>query len=248
MTPQGIDYQSLAEDYARHRHVHPGVLQRLLETVELEQAAAVLEVGCGTGNYLEAITRASGARVAGIDPSSAMLDQLRARFPEALVSVARAESLPFPDGTFDLVYSVDVIHHIADRDAFVAEAARVLRPGGWLCIVTDSEADIAARAPLSSHFPETVSHELLRYPAIAVLRAEMERAGLAALREEHVDLRYPLTDSAAYRNRAYSSLHLITDVEHARGMERMERELATGPIEARSLYTLLWGRSPQVRE
>ncbi len=243
MTPEGIDYQALADDYARHRRVHPGVLERLLQTIEREQATEVLDVGCGTGNYLEAITKGSGARVTGIDPSGAMLDQLRARLPEARATVARAESLPLPPGAFDLVFSVDVIHHISDRDAFFAEAARVLRPGGWLCTVTDSEADIAARVPLSSHFPETVAHELRRYPAIAILRAEMEKAGFGALKEEHVDLRYLLADSVAYRNRAYSSLHLITDAEHARGVERMERDLSRGLIEARSLYTLLWGRS-----
>jgi len=243
MTPQGIDYQSLADDYARHRRVHPGVLQQLLAVIEQQQAHDLLEVGCGTGNYLEAISRVSGTRVVGIDPSPAMLEQLRARLPGAEVTVAEAESLPFADRSLDLIFSVDVIHHVRDRDAYFAEAVRILRPGGWICTVTDSAEDIAARVPLSSHFPETVPHELRRYPSIPRLRSEMERAGFLALREDHADLHYSLTDSTAYRDRAYSSLHLISDEEHARGVERMERELATGPIGARSLYTLLWGRT-----
>jgi ubiquinone/menaquinone biosynthesis C-methylase UbiE len=242
MSPQGINYQALADDYARHRRVHPGVLQHLLDAARREQATGLLEIGCGTGNYLEAISRAGWLRVVGIDPSSAMLAQLRERMPEAIATVGRAEELQFPAASIDLIYSVDVIHHVGDRDAFFAEAARVLRPGGWICTVTDSEEDIAARVPLSSHFPETVPHELQRYPSISTLRAEMERAGFIAPREEHVDLHYPLADSAAYRNRAYSSLHLISDAEHARGVERMERDLASGPIEACSLYTLLWGK------
>jgi SAM-dependent methyltransferase len=244
MPPQAIDYQALADDYARHRRVHPGVLRRLLDTIAQTGARDVLEVGCGTGNYLEAIAGASDARVFGIDPSSAMLAQLHERMPDAEATVGRAESLPFPDRSLDLIYSVDVMHHVVERAAYFGEAARVLRPGGWICTVTDSHEDIAARVPLSSHFPETVAHELRRYPSLPTLRAETERAGFSGLREEHIDLRYPLTDASAYRNKAYSSLHLITGSEHARGIERMERELASGPIEARSLYTLLWGRAP----
>jgi SAM-dependent methyltransferase len=246
MSPQGIYYQALADDYARYRRVHPGVLQHLHEAARREEASDLLEIGCGTGNYLEALSLTGGLQVAGIDPSSAMLAQLHVRMPEAMATVGRGEDIPFPAESFDVLYSVDVIHHLGDRDAYFAEAVRVLRPGGWICTVTDSEEDIAARVPLSSHFPETVEHELRRYPSIPTLRDEMERAGFAALREEHVDVRYPLVDSTAYRNRAYSSLHLITDAEHARGVEQMERDLAHGPIEARSLYTLLWGRKPPV--
>jgi SAM-dependent methyltransferase len=244
MSLQGINYQALADDYACYRRVHPGVLRHLLDAARREQATDLLEVGCGTGNYLEALTLAGGLRVSGIDPSSAMLAQLHERLPSATgtATAGRAEQLPFPPAAFDLIYSVDVIHHVGDRDAYFAEAARVLRSGGWICTVTDSAEDIAARVPLSSHFPETVAHELRRYPAVPTLRGELERAGFTTLREDQVDLRYPLTDSTAYRNRAYSSLHLITDAEHARGVERMERELENGPIDARSLYTLLWGR------
>jgi SAM-dependent methyltransferase len=242
MSPQGINYQALADDYARYRRVHPGVLQHLLDAARREEAYDLLEVGCGTGNYLEALSGAGGLRVTGIDPSSAMLAQLHERLPDATATLGRAEELPIPAASLDLVYSVDVIHHVGDRDAYFAEAARVLRPGGWICTVTDSAEDIAARVPLSSHFPETVSYELRRYPSVPTLRTEMKQAGFTALREEHVDLRYPLTDSTAYRNKAYSSLHLISDSEHARGIERMERDLVNGPIDARSLYTLLWGR------
>ncbi|MER3438994.1 MAG: hypothetical protein C4346_16180 [Chloroflexota bacterium] len=50
----------------------------------------------------------------------------------------RAEVLPFKAQSFDLVFSVDVVHHISDRLAAFREARRVLRPRGWCCTVTDS--------------------------------------------------------------------------------------------------------------
>lgn len=244
MTEPATNYQALAAEYARHRRVHPGVVEEIVTAARRAAAVDLLEVGCGSGNYLEVIGGLTGARVAGIDPSSAMLDQLRARLPEAEVTVAPGEAIPFPDRSFDLIYSVDVIHHVKDRDAYFREVARVLRPSGTIVTVTDSEEDLARRVPLTSHFPETLAHERRRYPTIGTLRDEMTRAGLIDLRESNVELSYPLTDIAGLRNKAYSSLHLITDEEHARGIARLEADLANGPIEARSLYTLLWGRAP----
>ncbi|MEZ4623639.1 MAG: class I SAM-dependent methyltransferase [Thermomicrobiales bacterium] len=92
----------------------------------------MLEVGCGSGNYLEVVRGLTGARVAGIDPSSAMLEQLTARVPDAEVQVASAEAIPYPDRSFDLIYSVDVIHHVKDRpNGFGRPRACSVRAGAW---------------------------------------------------------------------------------------------------------------------
>jgi SAM-dependent methyltransferase len=241
MVEPATNYQALAAEYARHRRAHPGVVEAIVRGIRNGDGHDVLEVGCGSGNYLQVISEITGARVAGIDPSSAMLDQLTTRLPAAEVAVAPGEAIPYPDASFDLIYSVDVIHHVKDRDAYFREARRVLRPGGALVTVTDSESDLERRVPLTSHFPETLAHERRRYPATGALRSEMERAGLSGLREETVELAYPLSDISGFRNKSYSSLHLISDEDHARGMARLEADLANGPIEALSLYTLLWG-------
>jgi len=244
MPEPATNYQALAQEYARHRRIHPGVFERIVTRATTSGLKAILEVGCGSGNYLEAIAAIGAFSVAGIDPSSAMLDRLRERMPAAEVVIASAESIPFPDRSFDLIYSVDVIHHVKDRDAFVREARRVLNPGGWLVTVTDSEEDLERRVPLTSHFPETLEHERRRYPSTGTLRTELLGAGFMNVTEEQVQLSYPLSDLSGFREKAYSSLHLIDDAAHARGMARLEAELERGPIEALSLYTLLWGRAP----
>lgn len=236
-----IDYQRLADDYATHRAIHPGVLRTLIQRPNLGSTSRVVEAGCGTGNYLRALHSATGCAATGFDPSSAMLNVARSRSPELVWIEARGEAIPLPDASADLVYSVDVIHHVVDRAAYFAEVARVLVPGGLVCTATDSEDDIARRRPLSSHFPETVPIELKRYPSIPTLRAEMKDAGFSDLEETHVELAYDLTEIAGYRDKAYSSLHLITPVAHAAGITRLEEELQRGPIPALSLYTLLWG-------
>jgi SAM-dependent methyltransferase len=96
------------------------------------RAARILDAGCGTGNNLEHF-RTWGAPV-GIDLSEEAVRFCRERG----VTVARGSvlSLPFPDRTFDLVTSFDVLYHrwITDDRAAVGELVRVLRPGGLLFV------------------------------------------------------------------------------------------------------------------
>jgi ubiquinone/menaquinone biosynthesis C-methylase UbiE len=234
-----IDYNQLAADYARHRQVHPGVLLALCGAAT--PASRVLEVGCGTGNYISALQRQVGCACWGIDPSVEMLNRARKGSTAVTYRQASAEDLGFPPGTFDLVFSVDVIHHVVDRQAYLAQALAVLAPGGKICTATDSAWIIRHRQPLSHYFPETVEPELARYPRVADLRAGMARARFVQLDERTVECAYPLTDIQAYRAKAFSALHLISDAAFQRGIERMARDLRDGPIICTPRYTLLWG-------
>jgi len=165
----------------------------------------------------------------------------RERSTKVIFQVGKAESLHFPQDSFDLVFSVDVIHHVANRLGHFQEAYRVLRAGGKACTVTDSEWIIRHREPLAVYFPETVGVDLGRYPRIAELREAMEKVGFGAIVENMVEFPYQLTDIQPYRDKAFSSLHLIAEEAFQRGIERLERDLSTRPIPCVSRYVLLWG-------
>ncbi|MEZ4562053.1 MAG: class I SAM-dependent methyltransferase [Thermomicrobiales bacterium] len=246
--PARIDYEAAAAAYARNRAVHPGVVADLVRQAGLHAGSRVLDVGCGTGNYARALQEATGCAVAGVEPSEQMRQRAERAAQWAALQAGSAEILPFPEASFDLIYSTDVIHHVGDRKAYFSEAARVLAPGGMIATVTDSRADLARRRPLSNYFPETVAIEERRYPSVETLRAEMAAAGLTRVHETHVELEYPLTDLRGYRERAFSSLLLIPDDALARGLARMEQDLLAGPIMALSLYTLVWGSHAPVRQ
>ena len=148
-----LDYDRRAAEYARHRKIHPGVVNELVESGLFTPETRVLDVGCGTGNYAAALIKATGCRVSGVDPSRRMLDRAREAAPWESLVQGSAERLPFPQHSFDVVMSTDVIHHIGDRDAYYSEAYRVLRPVGHIVTVTDSHDDHPAPATSFESFP-----------------------------------------------------------------------------------------------
>lgn len=210
---------------------------------QLSPGSRVLELGCGTGNFLTALRRDVGCECVGIDPSAQMLEQLRARGSDVTTLHNAAERLDLPDSSFDFVYSVDVIHHVEDRSAAFAEVARVLRPEAPVVTVTDSEPVIRNRL-LSRYFPETVEVELQRYPSMSTLQGELSAAGLTDIRDELVEHSYELANADSYRAKAYSSLLYIDEEAFQRGLHRLEEDLRRGPVSVTSRYVLLWARKP----
>jgi SAM-dependent methyltransferase len=91
----------------------------------------VLDVGCGMGMYTAAFLRET-PHVFGIEVERERA--LEARERAAGVAQALGERLPFPDATFDVVYSHEVLEHVADDRACVAEMVRVTRPAGRVLV------------------------------------------------------------------------------------------------------------------
>src|SRR5215475_7078210 len=123
-----VDYDRIAPAYDRRyaERSYAGVGDALARF--LGDAARVLEVGCGTGHWLAQIG-ASGRSAFGVDASPAMLRRARTS-TDARVAVATASALPFEAARFDAVVCVNALHHFPDKPRFLAEAWRVLRPGG----------------------------------------------------------------------------------------------------------------------
>jgi ArsR family transcriptional regulator len=121
----------------------PAVEDALLALVPPEAGGKLLDIGTGTGRVLELL--APRVRQAlGVDASKAMLALARARlagseFGHCAVRLADMYRLPLQDGAFDTVVLHMVLHHAEGPDGVVAEAARVLAPGGRLLLIDLAE-------------------------------------------------------------------------------------------------------------
>jgi ubiquinone/menaquinone biosynthesis C-methylase UbiE len=112
----------------------------LLDAAHVGAQTHVLDVCCGPG-YAAGAAAARGATAAGLDFSPAMLEAARAAHPRVAFFHGDAEALPWPDGSFDAVVSNFGVHHLPHPLIALAQAWRVLKPGGRLAFTVWARPD-----------------------------------------------------------------------------------------------------------
>lgn len=141
-----------------------------------------LDVGCGAGlmeRYLDAL-----GSLTGVDPSEQMIEAARKDNPRVDYRVADGTSLPFEDGSFDLAFTVCVLHHVPpeQRPAFVAELARVTRPRGVAVVMEHNPFNPLTRLAVARCEFDEDAILLRRREARGRLRA----AGLRTIEERYI--------------------------------------------------------------
>ena len=132
-----LDLENIASTKETAQLIASVVSQRLKKEGSLD----VIEIGSGTGGLAVALARLGEYRVTGIEPetSGVKASCLRAeKYPDTKTTFLQGygEKIPLPDKAFDLVYTQSVLEHVADVPRVMAEAYRVLRPGGVIYIET----------------------------------------------------------------------------------------------------------------
>jgi ubiquinone/menaquinone biosynthesis C-methylase UbiE len=165
-----MDYDATAipSVYDRGRTLGPEVLDLWMRTVKRYAdsfpLSIILDLGCGTGRFSDALATWFSATVIGVDPSRKMLDQARGKLTNAAVRYVRAsgEALPLADGSCDLVFMSMVFHHFNDPGAVATECRRVLRDSGIVFVRAGTFEQIP-KYPYVEFIPATKSllHERL---------------------------------------------------------------------------------------
>ncbi len=105
------------------------VFLRRSAALALQPGLVILEVGSGKGKLLSYL-RGEGHDVRGVEVNTWMIDESRRLYGDLPITPVSGTALPFPDAAFDIVLSFDVLEHIPDTDAHLAEVRRVLKTGG----------------------------------------------------------------------------------------------------------------------
>ena len=227
-----LDYDQIAQHYNQR---YPATQnwergQALLELASRYRNGTFLEVGSGTGFWLNLLNQLTD-RLFGLDYSLGMIQQAKQQPASLQLTRGSGVQLPYRDNTFDLLYSVDAIHHFGDHRAFVAEAFRVLKPGGAFATIGHDPHEGTTKWYIYDYFDGVYDTDLRRYPAGRSLLKWMNKEGFVDLSSrtvEHIQnihvgesvLRDPFL-----RQNATSQLALVSKGIYDAGIKRINRIL-----------------------
>ena len=227
-----VNYDDLAPTYNQRYTInqHAGIVAALQAVVQTTNAKLVLEVGCGTGRWLPEL-QSIAERVYGLDLSVGMLRQAHQRRADLDLICGHASRLPFPDAMFNLIFCVNAFHHFAQPHAFLAEARRLLGPGGKLAIIGMDPHDGQDRWYIYDYFEGTYEADVARFPARETLSAWMLTAGFADVEHFLVErMLHQVVDRGVLADPTLqkygtSQLALLTDDAYTTGRRRIEAAL-----------------------
>jgi len=112
--------------------------QFLREVGLVNSGSRILEVGCGTGAIVYELS-SSGCDITGTDISGCAVEYGLKKYPGVKLEIQATESLDYPDESFDLVLSFDLLEHLMDVDRHLSQVRRILRPGGYYLLQTPNK-------------------------------------------------------------------------------------------------------------
>jgi len=206
--PESMDVPEEVVAYAAadFAGVNQAFVDRLVELVGRCEDALALDLGVGPGDIPVRVVRAlPGWRVVAVDASYPMLEAARGLISEAKLSKAvqpvqaDAKRCPFAAGSFDVVYSNSILHHITEVDLLWAEVKRVARPGAMVLLrdLARPGSPEAARRIVGQHAGSESSllqdefyRSLLSSYTPEEVREQIAGAGLGMLKVEMVSDRH----------------------------------------------------------
>jgi ubiquinone/menaquinone biosynthesis C-methylase UbiE len=140
-------------------------LLNLLQSQKIPKNARILEVGCGSGRFLEFLEWNGYTKLYGIDTSSNMISITSQKTNNVRLQVGNAYKIPFETGKFDFVFSVHVLMHIDNPKKMLNEMKRVTKKDGYLMIdINDKHSPFSLLVRLwrifqtkKKHFPQMYS-------------------------------------------------------------------------------------------
>lgn len=227
-----LNYDAIAQQYNQRyptsQNWERG--QALLEIVRKLKAQTILEVGSGTGFWLNLLNQTS-AKLFGLDYSLGMLRQARRQPAPLSLTRGLGTQLPYRSASFDLLYCADAIHHFGDHRAFIAEAFRLLKPGGALAVIGHDPHEGASHWYIYDYFDHVYDTDLRRYPSNHSVLKWMEQEGFENISSQvaenirNIHVGEAVLKDPFLKQNATSQLALLSVEDYQTGLERIRTAL-----------------------
>jgi ubiquinone/menaquinone biosynthesis C-methylase UbiE len=230
-TKRAVNYDEVSHTYdERYKAAYKpdGIAAALSKLASEAKAETILEVGCGTGQWLS-ILQAVAPKIYGMDYSFGMLQKAlerRGNFHLIRGDVARC---PFRDGAFDMIFCVNALHHFSDPPKFIRDARQLLRPGGVLSIIGMDPRAGQDRWFVYDYFAGTHETDLDRYPSTGAIADWLSAAGFGNITRqvgERIELTRMGREILPLDKNFTSQLTLLTPAAYAEGIAMLEAAIA----------------------
>jgi ubiquinone/menaquinone biosynthesis C-methylase UbiE len=237
-----VRYDKIGTGYNATRRADPHLTERMHQLLQPKAEGLYLDIGCGTGNYLTALSR-KGLSFIGIDPSETMLAEARRKPNSATFICGKAEEIPLPDAHFDGAIAIVTLHHWDDMEAGLKEVARVLKPGARL-VCFSFTPEQSQSYWLNHYFPRTMENTFHITPPLDEMMAILHNAGFSKVSTEKYFVHDGLEDhflmSGKYKPEMYLSPEMrrntslfsyyADQAEVDAGLARLEADIESGQV------------------
>jgi SAM-dependent methyltransferase len=227
------NYNSVSSTFDRRYAINPlnGTAEALCNLIAEISARRVLEIGCGTGHWLKTLAP-QVERIVGLDSSSGMLLQARSSASSIDLVCGSADSLPFAENSFDIVFVVNALHHFNEKQKFVENAQHLLKAGGALAIIGLDVSSAIGHWVIYDYFPGALEYDQSRFPQWEQVRSWMKAAGCAVSPLRTVEfIKYEkrgraILDDHFIQWHGTSQFMGLTDAQYQTGIDRIKSTIA----------------------
>jgi len=237
-----ILYDSIGKEYNLTRSADPYLTDRLYNLLSPKQEGHYLDIGCGTANYLTALSKYN-MKFTGVDPSETMLAKARNKDNHATFIRAAAESLPFADNSFDGGIATFTLHHWSDKRKGLQEVNRVLKYGSRLVFLSFTGEQMRGYW-LNEYFPEMMKRSWELLPELPEMEQLLNETGFQLSSTEKYFIHDELEDHFLYAHKRQPERYLEENVrqnmsafsaicapdELKSGLEKLKADIASERI------------------
>jgi hypothetical protein len=239
---RSVNYERIAPVFDRRyqENDYAGIERSLLEFAG--SCKDVLEVGCGTGHWLNVLSNA-GHRAVGLEPARKMLKVAGSRLPDADLVQGRAEALPWSEQAFDRIVCINAFHQFSGQEKFIQQARRILKPGGGILISGLNPHTGLDRWWIYDYFHRVIEIDRERFPPAQRIQEMLRQNGFAECRTVetlHVPIRLPAQyalEKGLLAKTSTSQLIILTDEEYNRGIGQLMNDIESAEA-AKSTLTI----------
>ncbi len=238
-----VKYDKIGADYNLTRMADHFLTGKLLQHLNPKSDGLYLDIGCGTGNYTNALSK-NGFQFIGIDPSETMLAKAKLKNSDIAWKIGSAENTLLPQNHVDGIIGSLTIHHWSNLKNGFLELNRVLKPEGKMVIFTSTPKQMKGYW-LNHYFPKMLSASILQMPSLEVVTTAMKEAGFTQIVKDKYFVRPDLQDHFLYCGKHNPELYfdnhirqgissfslLANKLEVENGLSALRKDIDDGSIQ-----------------